>query len=75
MSFTLSKRMRSADRRQAKIVQLFLKIKIFIAIFGFIMQNAFKWVQTSLVFIQWFLNSPIEFEKELSNFNLSKMLV
>ena len=58
MSFTLSKRMLSADRRQAKIVQLFSKIskiKIFIAIFGFIMQNAFKWVQTSLVLVLWFL--------------------
>ena len=30
-----------------------MKFKIFSAIFGFGMKNAFKWVQTSLVSVMW----------------------
>ena len=44
-------------RWQAEIFSLFflIEIQIFIVTFGFIMKNALKWVQTSLVLVQWFL--------------------
>ena len=32
-----------------------LKIQIVIAVFEFCMKNAVKWVQTSLVLVQWLL--------------------
>ena len=41
----------------------FFLIQIFIAIFGFIMKNAFKWVQTSLVLVQWFLRQSYRFRQ------------
>ena len=54
---TLSKQMWSADNNP-KFSNFFLKkfqIQIVIIIFGFTMKNALKWVQTSLVSVQWFL--------------------
>ena len=45
--------------RQAKKLNFFppniLEIQIFIAKFGFCLRNTFKWVQTSLVLVQWLL--------------------
>ena len=43
------------ERRQKfKTVKQF-KIQIFIVIFGFSRENAFNWIQASLVLVQWFL--------------------
>ena len=53
---TLSTQMSSADDRPylSTIFSQFPKIQIFIAIFGFSMENAIKWEQMSLVLVQWF---------------------
>ena len=45
-----------------------IKIQISIALLGFSMKNAFKWVQTSLVLAQWFLK---DFKIILSKFQFS----
>ena len=43
-------------------------IQIFIAIFGFSMQNAIIWVQTSLVSVQGFLKKHLDLEKKCFKF-------
>ena len=52
--------------------RLFFKIQILIAIFGFSMKNAFKWVQTSLVSVQGSWGIPMESEKVVLKFQQAK---
>ena len=59
LDLTHSKQMPSADDisnfSTLKKKKKMMEIQIFIATFKFIMKNAFIWVQTSLVLVQWFL--------------------
>ena len=41
--------------------QTIFKMQILIIIFGFSTKNAFKWVQTTLVLVHYFLRYPLEF--------------
>ena len=57
MNLIFSTLMSSADNRLKFpfFFQAIFKIQIFNAIFEFSVKNALKWVQTSLVLVQWFL--------------------
>ena len=55
---SLAMRVLTVGRNLQTFSIFLIKIWIFIAIFGFSMKNALKWVQTSLVLVQWFLRQP-----------------